>query len=555
VEVLRGSQGTLYGASSLGGVVRVLTKDANLSDFDFKGRASSSYTEDASANYRGDMAANLPIVPGVVAARVVVGAQDLSGWINDPVHQGINDAQLSNIRLKVNARPSENFSIGAQLWHSQGHYGAASVSDDSGMQTHTTGPEPIDDGFNTYSLTMGYNADAFTVSNSTSYLKYHNGSAYTAGVDPPYTVYDTSLESKNISDELQFSSTSRGAWRWSLGGNYRDVTDQTVQNAFLVNFFDTSRSYAMYGQLTRLLAEGRVELTGGLRYFHDDVETGDNPASFNPEPLLRKSTSYSKVSPQVSAAWHPNVDSSVYVSYTEGFRSGILQDTLVYKVAPDFPDVKPDTLKSYELGVKGAAANGRVLFEAAVYYMDWRDVQQQTGIPYSGFFIFAPVNVGKANGPGLDLGLQLEPLEGLNLGATFSWNDLAARTTVQSANVNLFNSGDRLNNSPKYTASGSIAYRCSIGRGFAAHFAAAANYTSPQYFRYPAGTTANISNGDAMLLARANIAIEAPQHWAMTGYVENLTDNRKRAVSNFGIPDLYGRVRPRTVGLEVDYKY
>jgi hypothetical protein len=58
-----------------------------------------------------------------------------------------------------------------------------------------------------------------------------------------------------------------------------------------------------------------------------------------------------------------------------------------------------------------------------------------------------------------------------------------------------------------------------------------------------------------MLLARANIAIEAPQHWAMTGYVENLTDNRKRAVSNFGIPDLYGRVRPRTVGLEVDYKY
>ncbi len=39
IEVLRGPQGTLYGASALNGVVRVLTNDADLNDFDFKARA------------------------------------------------------------------------------------------------------------------------------------------------------------------------------------------------------------------------------------------------------------------------------------------------------------------------------------------------------------------------------------------------------------------------------------------------------------------------------------------------------------------------------------
>jgi outer membrane receptor protein involved in Fe transport len=554
VEVLRGPQGTLYGASSLGGVVRVLTKEANLSEFDFKARALVSSTEDGAANYRGDMAVNLPIVPGALAARVVVGAQDLSGWINSPHFRDINDAKLSNIRLKVNAQPTDNLLLGFALWHSQSNYGAPSVSDDNGVRTHTDGPEPIDDGFNTYNLKISYELSAFTISDSASYLKYHNISDYAVNAEASYVVFDSNLKTKNFSDELLLNSNGGGPWRWSMGAFYRHDTDDTVQSAFLVNFFDTSSSYAVFGQLTRVLWE-HFEATGGLRYFHDRVETGDNPATFNASPLFEKSTTYHKVSPQGSVTWHPNIQSSIYASYSEGFRSGTLQDSLVYKVAPTFTDVKPDTLKNYEIGFKGALADGKLLVDAAAYYMDWRDVQQVTGIAYSGFFVFAPVNVGKAAGPGVDLSVRAEPTQGLEIAASYSWNNLTARTSVMSGGALLYSSGDRLNNSPKYTAGGSVAYRHPIWGGFLVRIAAAANYTSPQFFRFPNGDSADISHGDGMLLARSSLSIEAPDHWSLTGFVDNLTDNRKRAVSNFDVPDLYGRVRPRTFGLEIAYKY
>ena len=72
VEVLRGPQGTLYGANALNGVVRVLTHDADLDQFELKGRTSGSSTEDGGGNYRGDVAINMPIVEGKVAARAVV---------------------------------------------------------------------------------------------------------------------------------------------------------------------------------------------------------------------------------------------------------------------------------------------------------------------------------------------------------------------------------------------------------------------------------------------------------------------------------------------------
>jgi outer membrane receptor protein involved in Fe transport len=73
VEVVRGPQGTLYGANSQNGVVRVLTHAADLNNFDFKARASVSDTDGGAESYRGDAAVNLPIIDGRLAARVVYG--------------------------------------------------------------------------------------------------------------------------------------------------------------------------------------------------------------------------------------------------------------------------------------------------------------------------------------------------------------------------------------------------------------------------------------------------------------------------------------------------
>src|SRR4029077_2341865 len=79
VEVLRGPQGTLYGASALNGVVRILTNDADLNSSDYKVRGSDSHTDGGGNNYRADAAANIPLIDGKLAARAVVGYESDSG--------------------------------------------------------------------------------------------------------------------------------------------------------------------------------------------------------------------------------------------------------------------------------------------------------------------------------------------------------------------------------------------------------------------------------------------------------------------------------------------
>src|SRR5262249_46279186 len=124
IEVLRGPQGTLYGANAQSGVVRVLTKDADVSAFELKTRVSTSATEYGGESYRGDLGVNVPIVQDTLAVRVVGGYQDLSGWIDQPGRNDANSGRVSNLRLKISARPLDRLSIDLSAWRSRTFYDA-----------------------------------------------------------------------------------------------------------------------------------------------------------------------------------------------------------------------------------------------------------------------------------------------------------------------------------------------------------------------------------------------------------------------------------------------
>ncbi|MCF8475304.1 MAG: TonB-dependent receptor [Emcibacter sp.] len=71
VEVLRGPQGTLYGARSMGGTVRFITKQPNLNEMEVKGHMGASNTKEGGWNYQIDAAVNLPVVKDKMAVRLV----------------------------------------------------------------------------------------------------------------------------------------------------------------------------------------------------------------------------------------------------------------------------------------------------------------------------------------------------------------------------------------------------------------------------------------------------------------------------------------------------
>jgi outer membrane receptor protein involved in Fe transport len=254
--------------------------------------------------------------------------------------------------------------------------------------------------------------------------------------------------------------------------------------------------------------------------------------------------------------WFPRKDLTFYASYAQGFRSGVAQQEVILNAAPDFVALKPDLLSNYELGAKGDLAGGRLSFEAAVYYVDWRDVQQQaTVIVRTNPDVGGPAmfNAGSASGLGFDLALAVRPVDGLELGATYSRNDLTFDESIDFGTTHLYDKGDRLGASPETTASIYADYRFPFGgAGFQGVLSGSLNYVSPQ-------NTVSLARGraesDESRISQASFALEAPEHWTARLFVDNLANERPDLQPSGFFEEWNPRIRPRTVGLQFEFRY
>jgi iron complex outermembrane receptor protein len=455
----------------------------------------------------------VPLVSGKLAVRAVAGYEDLSGWIDKPTKQDANDAQLTNGRIKIDAQPTESLSVGLSAWLSRQDYGAPSRGDDHRRSTNATidQPEPSSVEQDSYGLEVTYDASAFSVTSMTGYLEYASYNDLDLGAVFLYTDLDADV----FSQEIVLSSKRSGAWRWSVGGMYRDAKDRLFSTIpglvpAPIDYTLESESIALFGELTFVLLDGKLELTAGLRHFEDDVtqvehvQANGDPAS----PLVRSSSRFDADSPRVILTWYPSDRTTFYASYSEGFRSGFDQNPGVLRTAPDFPPVDADTLKNYEIGAKGSLLDRRVNYDVALYYIDWQDVMQQVTVPYANTTIAAVVNGDSASGYGADIGLSVSPTDALQLGVTFSVNDLTLDDVVISRGLVLFDKGDRLMLAPKYTAGAFVDYSFPLGgSGLSGRFSLSANYSEAVSHRVLGATTVSEYQGDSVTLARASVSI------------------------------------------------
>lgn len=578
VEILRGPQGTLYGASSLNGAVRVLTKDAQLDAFELKTRAALSTTEDGAENYGADMAINVPIVKDKLAARVTLGYQDWSGWTDNTTlnEKNVNTLRSSTVRVKVNARPIDDFSVGFSAWFSRIDNAGPPFAN-AHREHRAAFAQPNSDDYDAYSLKMGYEFPGLTLTSTAGYLDSRQKNQLDTGHFNLPGTFGFDTPSRVFSEEITLASKTEAPWRWTLGGMYRDVQDDTyrIQSGFSAPLIvgdatDSSRSYAVYGELTRLLFNDALELTAGLRYFRDKSGVDQRL------PLARSGdTAFTDTSPRAIVTWHADNDLTIYASYAKGFRSGVPQlveaaSLIAAGIAP--PNTEPDSLYNYEIGAKGNLFDGGLGFDAAVYYMDWRHIQTSQGIIVliGGVPIgtAALLNGDSASGVGFDLNVTTQPLEGLTLGTSFSWNDLQFDSDVFSdaaKTLRVYRKGERILGSPKYTLGASADYEFPIGaRGFRGDIVASVNHVPKVLYGQPPASGTFLGNAriptDPLWIARAGFALRSPDHWSMTLFVDNAFDDNGIAypapgpnVSTWDYTNV--RPRPRTIGIQLDYQY
>jgi outer membrane receptor protein involved in Fe transport len=113
IEVLKGPQGTLYGAGSQGGTIRILTNKPNADKIEGAAQVGFSNTAGGGANNDINFMGNIPIIENVLALRGVFTRKDHDGFIDDMAHNAkdVNDYENESYRLMLGYTPSDDFSL------------------------------------------------------------------------------------------------------------------------------------------------------------------------------------------------------------------------------------------------------------------------------------------------------------------------------------------------------------------------------------------------------------------------------------------------------------
>src|ERR1700722_3307601 len=196
VEVLRGPQGTLYGASSFGGTVRYITNQPNLNETHVTAKTTLSDTDGGGFNQEVDALVNQPLIPGYVAVRAMAFERDYSGYINryptdpnnylavlpGPVDRNINTEKTYGGRVAIEAKPTDAFTATLAAYYQRTDLDAPFTFDsppgsfDDPIQSRLV-PEPSTDRVWLYTLTLQGDVRSLHVTSSTSYLDRYDFNA------------------------------------------------------------------------------------------------------------------------------------------------------------------------------------------------------------------------------------------------------------------------------------------------------------------------------------------------------------------------------------------
>ncbi|KRB80680.1 hypothetical protein ASE00_16730 [Sphingomonas sp. Root710] len=597
IEVLRGPQGTLYGASALNGVVNIVTSQADPSKFEAKARVGTATTEGGGISYQGDAAINVPLVQDVLAIRLVGGFNHDAGWIDQPLQSKRNANYTDNgyIRAKLAYHPTEDLKIDLGAWLSSIKEGAPSFGK-NGVQQLAPRPIPSKVRFGAYNAKIAYDLPFASISSSTSLLRFkqtvftHTDNALIfIQADPDNGRLFSRLPARVFTEEFLVNSSNSTNLRWQVGAFYRDAQNDTYQTLPLAfgagnntSFRDTSKSYAVFGQATYAFADDHFELTGGLRYFHDKYGTQTRVNPTNILPVVDVKNVAKATTPRVVLAWLPDKNTNIYATYSVGFRSGVNQQPLSIAVDPTYPPAGPDKLHNYEVGAKGNLGSGLITYDLSVYYIKWKDVQQGATVQFCNAKgecvpVGAVINGTSASGAGFDLSLGLHPIRGLNIGGSLSSNDLKLDDDILAGGPGsntpaTYFAGNRLAFSPRYTASAYINYSWALSENMNARYEISATYRSASTQILAPGDYAalnlrekdvdykecNASGGNinhcyrsgAPFSLNTRLEISNNRQQSIALYATNITNWQGTTIPDFSYSTQF-RTRPRTFGIQL----
>lgn len=599
VEVIKGPQGTLFGSGSIGGVVRIITNQANLTDVSGSMRLDLADTKEGEGRTRLDAMFNLPLIKDELALRIVGSVRDDNGWTENTQLNLSNSFKDSNFRASVLWQPNEDLVIrfDAMRLESDPDDGSAVSPDLERNQRRSVIAEGRPFDMQVYHISGEFQlSEDLALVSSTNIRK--SSADWLADLGPFGDLGDLvnqsgPLDSDNFVQEFRLQSSPQSEFDWVSGIYFYDTE---LTGPFLLNvlglkgfadmiapeaitnelFFgaqlrSTMKEVSVFGDVT-IPVNKRWSVSAGARYFDTessytqfDQFTFDFDAfSVIDIPSYLNEVEDNGIMWRMVLAFKPNNTKHYYASASKGARSAQPNPNF----GPSFADpddvfieagYQQDQVYSYELGAKLTFLDSALQTNIAMYLNHWKNVQVDAlRLSDTSNYI---ANAGDAKTSGLELELRAFPNDQFNgyINATWQSSKISKISREQSLLSGALE-GDELPGSPDFQFNAGVEYSWRLtGTDFLA-IKADFHYQGESVNRFSNLSGMAIENPDfaqnqAFSVVNANLSYLA-EDWQVSLYIDNLQD-KDTAILNVGqsLANSLIRLRPRTIGLRIYFTF
>lgn len=595
VEVLRGPQGTLYGASGLGGLIKYVTVSPDAQKFSGRIEAGGNTISKGGEGWSLRGAVNVPIVQDKLALRVSAFTRHDPAYLDNinasAAGEDINKNRVEGGRAALLFKPTDDLTIDLSALRQKSRFigspqirvtSATDFTPVYGEFTLNLAPTRRDVDFTLYQGRVNYDLGFAGLTAISAWNDIKSASdldqtstfgfllpAFAAPTGSAATLINAD-RAKKFSQEVRLASQDGGAFEWLVGGFYtheKISVDQTIK--IVPPSGGGTTAYASVGpaklEEKAVFADATYHFTdkfdvqAGVRYSSNDQSSASTttiaaPATrfFGPSSsIATTSSSDDAVTWLFTPRYKVSSDLMAYLRVATGYRPGGPNSTGVTGIPLSF---KSDSVVSYEAGLKGTLPQINATFDASLFQIDWDDIQLLTTDNVSQFTYYT--NGSTARSRGVELSGRWAPARGLSVEGSMTYlqaeltDDLR---TPAGASPIYGSKGDRLPGSARFSGSLSAQYDWAVGHDVSAFVGASLAYVGDRYAEFdniqpttrvklPSYTTVDLRGG------------LYNDDWKLNLYAKNIGDKRGvvEATTRGGTSAPQAIfLQPRTVGVTI----
>lgn len=567
VEIMRGPQGTLFGKNTIQGAINVITaRPTEDAETTIGFQLGNDDLRQIRAGTGGALSDNL-------LGKAYVYWRERDGYVdNIGVGGNLNGEDYYGGRAQLLYQPSDNLEV---------YFTVDAQQDDTSANTRATGSPSLTvqtnglpggrmefferDIFGT-SLQIDYAFENSLLTSITGYRSFDSKFANDQDFSPLLfnLIAQREESADQVTQEFRLASSGDNSIDWLVGlylfrqqGDTRSFAEFGA-DAGPLNGLNLDApvvldvdSYAVFGDLTFNLTDA-LDLSVGLRWTAEEQDLKFDQDSVAPpfQFSLTDSREDDDISASVSLTYAWNNDLSTYARYARGFKSGGFNTTFVLNPA-QITSFKPETLDSFEVGLKGDFMDRTLRLNTAVYYLDYDDKQQSVFIPEA--FSFSFQNAATIESIGAELDLTAVPTDWLLLQLAAGWNDGEFDQFVNCGGLGVDCDGNELTE-PSITLSGAVQATWEATTNTEFFLRLDARYED-SYFT----DAQNTLEADNRTLVNARFALrQVNRSWEVALWSTNLLDEEffSPQPHPFFPDELVSNIfPPRSYGLEVNFAF